>query len=279
MSLDRFSPPPEGRLQLAKVLGRAGDVISIDDITATLGLTRSQAAKRLARWTEQGWLRRVQRGTYLPVPLDSLTDARVLADPWILVPALFDPAYLGGRSAAEHWDLTEQIFGDLVVMTSRRVRARDVVRHGVRFRLKHIAPEALFGTKVVWRQNTKVSVSDVHRTIIDMLVDPELGGGLQHVADCLAIYLSRRDRDDERLIAYGQRLGQGVMFKRLGFLAERLPGGERLAKACQDHLTRGVSELDPDQPGGRIITRWQLRVPHLWSKELVKGASVRGRSL
>ena len=31
----------------------------------------------------------------------------------------------------------------------------------------------------------------------------------------------RTDRDDQKLIEYGDRLGNGAVFKRLGFLAEK----------------------------------------------------------
>ena len=38
-------------------------------------------------------------------------------------------------------------------------------------------------------------VSDSHRTIVDMLDDPAVGGGAQQVADCVAAYLAHDDRD------------------------------------------------------------------------------------
>ena len=53
-----------------------------------------------------------------------------------------------------------------------------------------------------------------------MLDNPDLGAGIQHVADCLTTYFDRKDRDDDKLIAYADRLGNGAVFKRLGFLAE-----------------------------------------------------------
>jgi len=37
----------------------------------------------------------------------------------------------------------------------------------------------------------KVDVSDVHRTIVDMLDDPSSGGGIRHVAECLSAYFAR----------------------------------------------------------------------------------------
>jgi len=258
---------PQGRAQLVRVLSAAGDVIHVDDVVGTLQLDRTAAAQRLSRWTEQGWLRRVGRGAYVAASIDTLGVDRVLDDLWVLVPALFAPAYIGGRTAAEHWDLTEQIFKDILVMTTQAVRQKRQERHGALFSLKHVDERKLFGTKSVWRHQTRVPVSDVHRTIIDMLDDPAVGGGIQHVADCLAAYLRRSDRDDEKLIEYAARLGNGAVFKRLGFLAERLPDGIDLARLCERHLSGGHAKLDPAQDGPRVVTKWRLRVPQRWAGE------------
>lgn len=163
---------PRGRAQLQRVLAASGDVIRIADVIKALAISRTEAAKRLARWREQGWLSRVGSGAYVPASIDTLGLERVLDDAWVLVPALFDPAYIGGRTAAEHWDLTEQIFKDIVVITGQTIREKRQERQGFEFTLKHLKPEKIFGTKPVWRHSTKVPVSDVHRTIIDMLDDP-----------------------------------------------------------------------------------------------------------
>lgn len=258
---------PRGRAQLVRVLSSARDVIRVGDVASVLRLDRIAAAQRLSRWTEQGWLRRVGRGVYVAASIDTMGADRVLDDPWVLVPALFAPAYIGGRTAAEHWDLTEQIFKDIVVMTAQAVRQRRQERHGALFSLKHIDERKLFGTKSVWRHQSRVFVSDAHRTVVDMLDDPAVGGGIQHVADCLAAYLRRGDRDDEKLIEYAVRLGNGAVFKRLGFLAERLLEGAELAPLCEHHLSGGHAKLDPAQDGSHVLTKWRLRVPQRWARE------------
>lgn len=257
---------PLGRAQLVQVLSTAGDVIHVDDVVAALQLDRTGAAQRLSRWTEQGWLRRVGRGAYVAASIDTMGSDRVLDDPWVLVPALFAPAYIGGRSAAEHWDLTEQIFRDIFVMTAQPVRQRRQERHGMPFSLKHIDERKIFGTKNVWRHRTRVPVSDVHRTIIDMLDDPVIGGGIQHVSDCLAAYLRRGDRDDGKLVDYAVNLDNGAVFKRLGFLAERFPGGAELGCLCEPHLSGGHAKLDPARDGPIVVTKWRLRVPERWTR-------------
>jgi predicted transcriptional regulator of viral defense system len=255
---------PKGRAQLAKVISTGGDLISIAAVQKALQIDRTEAAKRLSRWAGQGWLHRVGPGTYAPVALDTLGAQQVLDDPWVLVPALFAPGYIGGRTAAEHWDLTEQIFNDIVVMTAQPLRQRRQQRHGTTFTLRHIGAEKVFGTKTVWRKHSRVLVSDVPRTIIDMLGEPDIGGGFQHVADCFTAYLAHPDRNDKQLIGYAARLGNGAVFKRLGFLAERSCQAASLAAACLEHLTAGIAKLDPSSTNRHFVARWRLHIPESW---------------
>ncbi len=255
---------PEGRRRLAAVIREAGDIVRIADAERTLDVSRAAAAKLLSRWRGQGWLHRVGPGAYAPVGLESLGSERVLDDPWVLVPPLYGPAYIGGWTAAEYWDLTEQIFRDIVVMTERPVRWGRQERHGAGFTLRRIRADMTFGTRSVWRGKTRIAVSDVHRTIVDILDDPALGAGIQHVDDCFSSYLGRKDRDDKKLVAYADRIGNGAIFKRLGFLAERGVGGALLADACRERLTQGNARLDPALPCHRLVTRWRLFVPESW---------------
>src|SRR5262245_51258190 len=194
MSVRGTSSPitlPASRQRLTEVLRAGGDVFTVAEAAGVLVVDRNSAAKTLARWAQQGWLRRVGHGAYVSASLDLLDSNLVLEDPWVLVPALYAPAYIGGRTAAHHWDLTEQLFNDVVVLTTRPIREKSQERQGARFSLKHIAAEKLFGTTPLWRGQTKIAISDVHRTVVDILDDPDLGGGIDHVSECLNAYLRR----------------------------------------------------------------------------------------
>ena len=226
--------------------------------------SRAEATKVLSRWPHQGWLRRVRPGAYAVARLESLGSDQILDDPWVQVPALYTPAYIGGRSAAEHWDLTEQIFHQILVMTAQPVRERHQTRHGAQFILRHIQERRLFGTKPVRRSRSKVQVSDVHHTIIDLLDAPSAGGGSQHVAHCVGSYLRHGDRNDDLLIDYAERFGNGAVFKRLGFLVEEHRDAEALAQACRTRLTSGNAKLDPLPGCSRLVSKWRLWVPVTW---------------
>ena len=255
---------PRGRRKLAAVVREAGDVIHIDDVVATLSIERSKAIQLLSRWTRQAWLRRVGPGSYVPAQLDSLESEQVLDDPWVLVPALYAPAYIGGWTAAEHWDLTEQIFRQTLVMTARTVREKHQKRHGAQFVLRHIQERKLFGTEPVWRGQSKILVSDIHRTMVDMLDEPSNGGGIQHTADCLTNYLKRSDRDDNLLISYAKKLGNGAVFKRLGLLVEKHPDATDLFMVCKANLSAGNAKIDPALECPRLVSKWHLWVPEVW---------------
>ena len=255
-----------GRERLANVLRDGGDLVTIEDAAQSLGVSRQEAAKTLWRWSQQGWFRHVRRGLYAPIPPDSPLQAQVLHKPWILVPKLFDPGYVGGWSAAEHWDLTEQIFLSVLVCTASGSKPREQQIQGTTFILKRVKQGKIFGTRPVWCGKVKVQVSDVHRTVVDMLDEPRVGGGIRHVFDCLRTYLEAELANLPKLTEYADRLGNGAVFKRLGFLLSRLGVGEVMLDDCRSRLTAGNAQLDPSTPSRRLVKRWQLWIPKSWEE-------------
>jgi predicted transcriptional regulator of viral defense system len=255
---------PRPRARLATVLRASKEVVSVDVASQTLGIDRRRAAKQLSRWRMQGWLRRVGHGLYVPVPLDLATSEQVIPDPWTLVPALFSQCYIGGWTAAHHWELTEQLFNEIVVLTSRRVTKKRVTAQGTTFLLHNIPTKRFFGLKTLWRGSVKVSISDPARTLVDMLAAPEIGGGIDHVADSLTTFLGGKTGDRDLLIRYAEQFDNGAIFKRLGFLAETQLHDRKLADACRTRLTQGYARLDPALSAPRLITAWRLWVPARW---------------
>lgn len=248
--------------ELLDRLHRATDgPFDVDEAQAIFGLPRQRTTRLLAHLASGGWLSRIQRGLYTTVPLGASKPGDWREDPWLVAARAFDPCYLGGWTAFEHWGLTEQVFRDIVVVTARKVRARDRRIQEVVYRLRHRAQELHFGTTRVWRDGGAVAVSDQERTLVDTLDDPGLGGGIRHVADCLATYFDS-GADEQRLLDYAERLGNRTAYKRLGYLLEALsidaPGA---IAACLERQSSGISALDPTvDRRGRILKRWNLRL-------------------
>jgi predicted transcriptional regulator of viral defense system len=205
----------------------------------------------------------VHRGLYSPVPLEASDPGEWRIDAWVVASQAFAPCYIGGWSACEHWELTEQVFRGIVVVTAQQVRRTRIEIQGTPFRL-HVVPERkLFGTSAVWRGEVRVEVSDPTRTIVDILDDPRMGGGMRHVADVVGAYFASSHRNDELVADYAIRLGNGAVFKRLGFLLDLLevPQRDALVDSCRRHLSAGLAALDPSvRSPGRIVKRWHLRI-------------------
>ncbi len=257
---------PASRARLAAVLRATKEIVSIDATAKTLDLDRTAAAKLLSRWRGQGWMRRIGHGLYVSVPLDLSGSEQVVADPWVLVPTLFGQCYISGWTAAHHWDLTEQLFNETVVFTTRRINAKRVTAQGVTFLLHHAAHKQMYGLTAIWRGSTRVNIADPARVVIDMIAMPETGGGIDHVADCLAAYQKMPTYNGDLLIRYAEQFGNGVVFKRLGFLAETHLHNSELAAACRTRLTQGYTQLDPALPSVHLQTAWRLWVPGRWKQ-------------
>ena len=255
------------RERLSAVLRGTKGTISVAEAAEILDMPGSGAAKLLSRWAKKGWLARVRRGLYVSVPLESQTVDVPLEDAWVIAEKLFGPCYIGGWSAAEYWDLTEQIFRTLIVLTTQRPRDRKPTIKGTAFWLRTVPDSAMFGLKAVWRGPVKVNVSDATRTVLDLLGDPQLGGGLRSMVDMFRNYLNSEKKDLKLLLEYAGQLGNGAVFKRLGFLLEQYAENEQdVIGACYEKLTSGNTKLDPAGKAERLITRWRLWVPERWTK-------------
>lgn len=241
-----------------------GPVFDISRAARAIGVSTQESSKTLARWHDQGRIARVSHGIYALIPAETLTTDFVLEDPWLLVPLLYTPGYIGGWTAAEYWDLTEQIFNSIMVFTTHLVSYKEIHLGQQPFRLKHIQEKRLFGLKVVWRHNEKMMISDMHRTIVDFFEEPEIAGGLQHAVDCLKNYLKNSESNLTILSEYMAQMNNGAIYKRLGFLLEELLGSENsIVISFKSKLTKGLAYLDPKQKEDvHLVSKWNLFVPN-----------------
>lgn len=232
------------------------------EAAGVLALSLPRARRLLAYLASRGWLSRIRRGLYTLVPLGATSPSEWRADSWIVAAKAFAPCYIGGWSACEHWGLTEQVFRGVVVVTARPIRKSQIEVQGASLRLKSIHKNGHFGLRTVWRDRVRVSVSDPSRTIIDILDEPALGGGIRHVAEVLEAYIGGEHREDSLLVEYVKRRGNRTVFKRVGFLVETLElAGDELVSACRKAMSKGLTALDPSsRSAGRIVRRWGLRV-------------------
>ncbi|MDP2957763.1 MAG: type IV toxin-antitoxin system AbiEi family antitoxin domain-containing protein [Longimicrobiales bacterium] len=250
----------DNRRRLTQLLRAGKGPFTVEDAAGTLDMPRTRARRFLAYLAGRGWLTRVRPGLYATVPLEAFNPSEWTEDPWVVAAQVFGPCYVGGWSACEHWGLTDQLFRDVVILSTRWQRHRSPVIQGTSYRVKVIKQERMFGTRIVWRGGVRIQVSDPARTVLDLLDDPGLGGGIRHIGEIVRTWFEGESRNDDILLEYAERLGNRSVYKRLGFLIERLhiQAPAALGEARR-RMSKGVVRLDPTGPeGGRRVSRWNL---------------------
>lgn len=255
------------RERLACLLAGTSVTISVQEAVELLDLPRHRVIQILAKLAQKGWLQRISRGVYLPVPLDSLDAEVVPEDPFVIAEKLFSPCYISGWSAVEHWGLTEQIFRSVVVMTSRQQQNYKPNIAGVDYRLHYVKDSAFFGLKNIWREDVKVKIADPSRTVIELMHNPALGGGIRMCVDVLRSYFSSEHKSVDLLTKYMAEISNGAAYKRLGFLLEKFfPTECMLIEACQAGITAGNAKLDVTLDCNSLVSKWRLWVPKSWKE-------------
>lgn len=236
-------------------------VVRTEDVSEIAQVDRLGSNAILSRLAKKGWLQRLSRGKYVVIPVGAATDSPAVGFAWQIAALLYAPCIVSGWSAAEYWRFTDQIINVVSVVTTKSQRSRDQNVGGVRFRIRTLPEEKLFGASNVWFGTTKARVADAHRTLIDSFDAPDFGGGGRHIADIDREYWKSPHADKDKILEYAERFGRGTVFKRLGLTAEQYGSpSEEWIRRCMAGCSRGVSLFDPHAPNtGPIRSRWQIR--------------------
>jgi predicted transcriptional regulator of viral defense system len=188
-------------------------------------------------------------------------ESQYLGNPYVVGRELMrgKPYYLSHASAMDIHDMVTQPQLVVYVTSPKPMRGRSVL--GTQFRFIRCKPEDFFGTTEHWvSKQEKVTVSDLERTVLDGLRQPEYCGGVTEVAK--GLWIRRADVELGRLIDYALRLDVGAVTRRLGFLLEVYDlGTEADRERLREQASGTYSLLDPVlPPQGKYSGRWHLRL-------------------
>jgi len=250
------------RVAIAKLAAAAeGGVLTLDAAATALGTDHRATTRRLGALIRAGWISRVRRGVFTIRPLEAAPGVELAEeDSWALAARIFAPCYIGGWTAAGHWNLTEQLFRSTFVITRRPVRRSDVVVGSTAFHLARQMRKSTSGLTTVWRGNAKVNVSGIERTVIDACVNPSWVGGGRHLVEIFRSAVADNRTTPATLLREMRAGMTGAAFGRLCFLTEQYwPSAVSVAEYARAHRGTGYVRFDPSVPGrGRLSRRWGL---------------------
>jgi predicted transcriptional regulator of viral defense system len=246
------------RQRISAIFDVADSTITVEEAAIILRITTKEVAKLMSRWVEQGRFARIKRGLYAPIKPSA--EDLPLFDPWIIATKVYNPCYIGALSAAEYWGLTDQKYPSIYVLGTRKPRNRNpIISNDIHISVRTISKQAMFGLESIIRQQTEVLISDPSRTIVDFMIDPQLGGGIHSVTGIFNMYLKSDYRNVDLLFSYAKKTLNGAVLKRLGYLLEHSKSGEfNVMALCRMLMTAGTIKLDPLLGGEKLITRWGI---------------------
>ena len=212
---------------------------------------------------------RLKPGLFILVPFELGKEAEYIGNPFVVAREIMDGKdyFLSHATAMEiHGGVTQP---QLVVCVTTLKPRRPFTALGIEFRFIHSKKKYFFGISDHWvTKQEKVKVSDLERTIIDGLKQPEYCGSLTEVAK--GLWMRQQDVNINRLISYAIKIGVGAVFRRLGFLLELYKiGTSEDWEILSSNLTETYVRLDPLLPSeGKFLRKWRLQL-NVSPKELL----------
>lgn len=246
-------------------------LFGVNDVMRVLSISRQNAINFVGNLIHRGLVTRLRPGLYNLVPFELGRETTYVSDPYLIARAVIEHKtrsksqlktpiyYLSHASAMEiHQMLTQPQLG---VLVSTPLAIPHQWMHGIEFRFVRCKKTHLFGITTHWANKTeKVWVSDIERTVLDGLKQPEYCGGITEVAK--GLWMQKHQIDPEKLIAYALKLKVGAVFRRLGFLLETYKmANESQVEVLLKKMTNTYVLLDPGLlEEGKYLARWRIRL-------------------
>jgi len=246
---------------LSTLSGSDHKIFSFDDVFDLLKTSRNATGKFLSVLVSKGWLRPIEKGKYLIVPLEAGPERKWSEEAFVVASYLIDPYAVSYWSALNYWGFTEQIPQTVFVASTKRRFKPETEALGIPFKFVVLPEKKFFGFTNIWFGSRKIQITDKERTIIDCLDHPEYCGGIIEAAKGLVNGIEA-GIDLETLTTYTERLNNSTIFKRLGYLSEifNLPVQD-FSKAWRERIGAGYSLVDPTgDKVGRYYSKWNLRL-------------------
>jgi predicted transcriptional regulator of viral defense system len=252
---------PRAAQLISELYERRRLTFNLSDVALITGLSPAAARNLVHKAVTRGLVTRLKPGLFTLVPFELGRATEYVDNPYLIARELAAnaPYYVSHASAFELHRMLTQPNLIIYVSCTRRLRSQRV--GGYDFRFIHLRAEPEFGLMQYWIDKQRfVMVSDRERSIIDGLCQPAFIGGITEIAK--GLWMQRDALNVKRLIDYAQRLDNGALVRRLGYLLDHLKLAEAVDLArLRSRLSATYQRLDPILPAqGPCLARWRVQL-------------------
>jgi predicted transcriptional regulator of viral defense system len=247
---------------LSDLAAEGKSIFTVEEVAKIVG-SKEKANKLVSLLAKKKWLARLNKGTYLILELAAGSRPEWVEDSFYIASKLAKEYYIGYLSMLNYYGWTEQVPVTVTIASSKRMKDKKIL--GVKYEFVSVSPAKFFGFRETNIRGHKVIVSDPEKTIVDSLDHPEYSGGIDEVAKAMV----NAKIDWDKAIEYAEKMGNGAVFKRMGFLLEEMeiPVPKELIERIHKKITKGYSPLYPGTTAeGKYNARWNLIISKNFSK-------------
>jgi predicted transcriptional regulator of viral defense system len=241
-------------------------VFTFEDIKKLTG-SQKAASYIATAYSKKGYIKKIKRNLYAAISLDTND---VVANRFKIGCSVTSDAYISHHSALEFHGVGHQLFFEVYVSTEFEFKAFEF--GGVTYR--YCASKGNEGV-LTYYTNRNVRVTDLERTVIDCIKNPNKAGGFEELLQCLRLITFL---DGEKLMRYLKMYNIQFLYQKAGYILEHfmeeLKLTEQFFKFCQQNIMKSKRYLGYNGGNGLVYnSKWRLMVPEDLLKFIEQGGN------
>jgi len=222
-----------------------------------LGISKMHAYNLLKKMCKKGALDKVKSNLYVRVPAHLVHDkGKYAEDPILVAKHLAKPYFFSYNTALILHGLAQQFARNYFISTTKHIPK-------VRYHENLICPIILtekrfFGFEKKEYAKEEVMVSDLERTIVDVMDRPEYAGGYEEVLRCL---LDVDKINWDKLLVYIKKMDEKILVNRVGYTCEllKISVPNSFMKKLRAMMSGNIYYFERNKKG-KFNERWKIIV-------------------
>lgn len=236
-------------------------IFTLQDLTNSIGMTRSAASGALARWQQQGFVKMVRRNLYVVIDLATGTP---IADKYELASCISTASYVGWHTALEFHGFAHQPFYNAFVANEKRFsnfRFEDIDYEYCAMPFHNSEDNGIISPNA----NKYVRVTDIERTIVDCCDKIDRAGGAEELLHCIDGITML---NESKLAKYLALYGKAFLYQKVGYILEQSPHRQNISndflKMCHNLGAIHTKRLTGTDVSNKYVSKWKLYVPQIF---------------
>ena len=233
-------------------------VVNAKKVMKILNVSQMHAYNLLKSMCKKGALDRAKSNLYVRVPAHIVHDkGKYIEDPIIVAKNITKPYFFSYYTALSLHGLAQQYTRNFYISTLKPIPK--INYHENIIQPVTLIQKRFFGFCKVKYENKKIVVSDLERTVVDVVDRPEYAGGYEEILRCI---LGVEKLDWQRLLTYVDKMEEKILINRLGYLFELLKKQVNTPDSFLKNLQKRLSDniYYFEKRSGKFNKKWRIIV-------------------